>query len=125
MSKLKWIKNHQATPMLKMKDVLQVIEPSGILDGIKGNQLRREVSDLVEKGVAIVLLDLQNVSFMDSSGLGSILLACKTVRGAGRKFYICSINDQIRMLFELTKMERVLTPFANREEFNKAILETE
>ncbi|HBE32068.1 MAG TPA: sulfate transporter, partial [Cyanobacteria bacterium UBA11368] len=42
-----------------MKDVLQVIEPSGILDGIKGNQLRREVSDLVEKGVGIVLLDLQ------------------------------------------------------------------
>ncbi len=111
--------------MLKMNDVLQVIEPTGILDGIKGNQLRRDVSDIVEKGVAIVLLDLQNVSFMDSSGLGSILLACKTVRAAGGKFYICSINDQIRMLFELTKMERVLTPFANREEFNKAILETE
>lgn len=111
--------------MLKMNDVLQVIEPTGILDGIKGNQLRREMGDIVEKGVAIVLLDLQNVSFMDSSGLGSILLACKTVRAAGAKFYVCSVNDQIRMLFELTKMERVLTPFANREEFNKAILEAE
>lgn len=108
-----------------MNDVLQIIEPVGILDGIKGNELRRDISDFLEKGVGIVLVDLQNVSFMDSSGLGSILLACKTVRAAGGKFYICSINDQIRMLFELTKMDRVLTPFANREEFNKAILETE
>lgn len=112
--------------MLKMNnDAVKVIEPSGILDGIRGNQLRRDISDILEKGAEIILVDLQNVSFMDSSGLGSILLACKTVRGAGSKFYICSINDQIRMLFELTKMERVLTPFANREEFNKAILETE
>ena len=112
--------------MLKMdSDVVKVIEPSGILDGIKGNQLRRDVADILDKGAEIILVDLQNVTFMDSSGLGSILLACKTVRAGGSKFYICSINDQIRMLFELTKMERVLTPFANREEFNKAILETE
>lgn len=108
-----------------MNPVIKVIEPSGILDGNKGNQLRRDISDVVEKGTDIVLVDLQNVSFMDSSGLGAIVSACKTVRSSGSKFYICSINDQVRMLFQLTKMERVLTPFANREEFNQAILGTE
>jgi anti-anti-sigma factor len=105
-----------------MNPVLKVIEPSGVLDGIKGNQLRRDIGDIVENGADIVLVDLQNVSFMDSSGLGAIVSACKTVRSTKAKFYICSINDQVRMLFQLTKMERVLTPFASRDEFNQAIL---
>ena len=108
-----------------MSAVVKIIQPDGLFDGPKGSQFRQEISKIVDNGANIVLLDFKDVTFMDSSGLGSILLACKTVRAAGGKFYICSINDQIRMLFELTKMERVLTPFANREEFNKAILETE
>ena len=59
---------------------------------------------------------------MDSSGLGALVLALKTVRGAGLKMFVCSINEQIKMLFELTSMDRVFEVFENREEFEQKVL---
>ncbi|WP_322742422.1 STAS domain-containing protein [Gloeocapsopsis crepidinum] len=105
-----------------MMNSVKFVQPSGMLDGIKGNQFRREVSDIVAAGADIVLIDLQNVSFIDSSGLGALVSAMKTVRSAGGKLFICSVNDQVKMLFELTKMDRVFEIFANQDEFSQKVL---
>lgn len=50
-----------------MSPIVKVVEPSGILDGIQAKQLRRHITDVVTTGVDIVLIDLQNVTFMDST----------------------------------------------------------
>jgi anti-anti-sigma factor len=105
-----------------MSSVVKVIEPSGILDGTKAGQLRQEISNLVETGVDILLVDLKDVTFVDSSGLGALVSVQKMVRVAGGKLFICSVNEQVKMLFELTSMDRVFKTFANRDEFNSAAL---
>ena len=99
----------------------KVVQPTGILDGIRGNNLRREISDLVAAGAKTVLIDLQNVTFMDSSGLSALVSALKTVRTGGGKLYLSSINDQVKMVFDLTRMDRVFETFASVDEFNKAM----
>lgn len=104
-----------------MSSLVKVVQPNGILDGIKANQLRREISDVVASGATTVLIDLTDVTFMDSSGLSALVSALKMVRTAGGKLYLCSINDQVKMVFELTRMDRVFDTFANRNEFNAAI----
>lgn len=104
-----------------MSPTIKVVQPSGILDGIRGNQLRRDISDVVASGADTVLIDLQDVTFMDSSGLSSLISAQRIVRTAGGKLFLCSINDQAQMLFELTKMNRVFEIFADREEFNSKV----
>lgn len=105
-----------------MSTVVKVLQPSGILDGTKAGQFRQEISNLVDSDkVDIVLIDFQDVTFMDSSGLGALVLALKTVRAAGAKLFICSVNEQIRMLFELTSMDRVFEIFPTREEFENAV----
>ena len=104
-----------------MEPVIKVIQPAGILDSAKGNQFRQEITQLVNSGTKMVLIDFQDVTFMDSSGLGALVLALKTVRAAGGKLFICSINEQVKMLFELTSMDRVFQIFANRDEFTNKI----
>lgn len=108
-----------------MSPILQVVQPSGILDGIRANQLRRDVSDVVTTGADIVLIDLQDVKFIDSSGLGALVSAMKMVRTAGGKLFVCSLNDQVRMIFELTKMDRIFESFTDRNEFNRKVLATD
>lgn len=105
-----------------MSPVVKVVQPSGILDGTKAGHFRQEISSLMESNVDIVLIDFQDVTFMDSSGLGALVLALKTVRAAGGKLFICSVNEQIKMLFELTSMDRVFEIFPSREDFEKAVL---
>ncbi|MFB8789257.1 MAG: STAS domain-containing protein [Potamolinea sp.] len=107
-----------------MSPVVKVVQPSGILDGTKAGHFRQEISSLMESNVDIVLIDFQDVTFMDSSGLGALVLALKTVRAAGGKLFICSVNDQIKMLFELTSMDRVFEIFPSREDFENAVLST-
>ncbi|MBE8969504.1 STAS domain-containing protein [Nostocales cyanobacterium LEGE 12452] len=101
---------------------VNVLELSGILDGIRGNQLRREVSDIFANGADILLLDMKEVKFIDSSGLGALVSAMQMARTANAKLFVCSISDQVRMLFELTKIDRVFQTFADQDEFNRQVL---
>ena len=105
-----------------MNPTIKVITPEGILDGTKATDFRSQIDRSVKEGAEIILIDFKDVTFMDSSGLGALVLALKTVRGAGSKMFICSINEQINMLFELTSMDRVFQIFENREEFENNIL---
>ena len=107
-----------------MNTVVKQVQPSGILDSTKASQFREEISNLVTDGADIVLIDLKDVTFIDSSGLGALVSALKTVRSTGGKLCICSINEQVRMLFELTSMDRVFEVFANQDEFKQKVLST-
>jgi anti-anti-sigma factor len=105
-----------------MNTAVKIVQPSGILDGSKASQFRQEISELVQKDAKLIIIDFKNVSFMDSSGLGALVLSLKTVRAAGAQLYLCSINEQIKMLFELTSMDRVFEIFINREDLEKKVL---
>jgi anti-anti-sigma factor len=100
----------------------KIIQPSGILNAISGNQLRRDINDCVAVGTNILLIDLQQVDFVDSSGLGALVAAMQIVKSANGQMFVCSLNEQVQMLFELTKLERIFKVFANQEEFNNNFL---
>ncbi|MFN6569235.1 STAS domain-containing protein [Dendronalium sp. ChiSLP03b] len=108
-----------------MSESVTVLELSGILDGIRGNELRREVSAIVANGSDILLIDMKEVKFIDSSGLGALVSAMQIVRNANGKLFVCSISDQVRMLFELTKMDRIFQTFTDQDEFNRQVLATQ
>ncbi len=107
-----------------MNSEIKVVQPAGILDGTKAAQFRQEISELVQQNAKIIVVDFKNVTFMDSSGLGALVLSLKTIRAAGAQLFLCSINDQIQMLFELTSMDRVFEVFSNREELEQKILKS-
>lgn len=101
---------------------VQVITPTGILDSTKAEEFRQLVDQMLADGVEIVLIDLKDITFIDSSGLGTLVVLLKKVRSLDRKLYICSINDQVRMLFELTSMDRVFDLYEDRAEFERSVL---
>jgi anti-sigma B factor antagonist len=105
-----------------MSPIIKIVQPFGILDSTKTSQFRQEISELVEEKVDIVAIDFKDVTFMDSSGLGALVLSLKTVRSAGAELYICAINEQIKMLFELTSMDRIFEIFSSREELEEKLL---
>ncbi|MDJ0745193.1 MAG: STAS domain-containing protein [Xenococcaceae cyanobacterium MO_167.B27] len=104
-----------------MNSLIEVIEPKGILDGTKAVDFRQKIDQSIKNGVEIILVDFTDVTFMDSSGLGALVLALKKVRSAKVKLVLCSINEQVKMLFELTSMERVFEIYSSREEFENTL----
>ena len=96
---------------------VKVIQPTGILDVTNCSQLRREIVEVATAGFRNVLVDCQNLTFMDSSGLAALVLASQKVREVNSQLSICSIDRQIKMLFELSSMDDILETFPSRTEF--------
>lgn len=107
---------------MKKPPVVKIIEPSGILDKSNASPLRQQIMNEVENGIDILLVDLENVTFMDSAGLAALVLALKTVRAGGSQMFLCSMNEPVKTLFELTNMSRVFQIYPTKDEFTKAIL---
>jgi anti-sigma B factor antagonist len=101
----------------------EVIKPSGILDGVSAKELRSQIVELLEeKKPTNILVDLQNVTFMDSAGLGALVSILKTVRFSGAEFCLCSLSEQVKIIFDLTKMEKVFKIFESRQDFEDKML---
>ncbi|WP_413173220.1 STAS domain-containing protein [Anabaena azotica] len=107
-----------------MDSQIQIFEPAGILNATVGNELRRKIKDVLDNDVKVVLIDMKNVTFIDSSGLGALVSAMQEIKKTEKKLFICSINAQVKMLFELTKIERVLNILRDRDEFNRQVMTT-
>lgn len=105
-----------------MNSNFKIIELSGMLDGIKGSELRREIHEILANGTDVLLIDMQAVDFINSSGLGALVLVMQVVRKANAKLFMCSVNDQVKMLFELTKMDRVFQIFVDQDDFKRQFL---
>ena len=105
-----------------MNNAFQIVQPSGILDGDKTNDLRREIIGLVDNGHTVILVDLQDVNFMNSSGIGALVATLKAVRTGQAEMYLCSLGEQLQMIFQLTKMDKVFKIFTNRDEFEENIM---
>jgi anti-sigma B factor antagonist len=104
-----------------MSPVLKVFQPVGILDGTKAPELRNSIELALRNDANIVLIDLAETTFIDSSGLGALVNVLKLVRAQNGRFCLCSPNPQVRMVFELSSMDQAFEVFADRDAFEAAI----
>ncbi|HEX7336673.1 MAG TPA: STAS domain-containing protein [Gemmatimonadales bacterium] len=82
-----------------------VVQVDGQL--IVGN--RHELKDLIgaalDRGERRLLIDFSRTGYIDSSGLGALVSISKRVREAGGELRLSGLNDDLRSLFELTKLD--------------------
>lgn len=100
-----------------MNNKVKIFKPSGVLDIDKGNNLRQEVVSAISEDADSFLIDLSEVSFMNSSGLGALVATYKSVKTANKNLFLCGLNEQVRMIFELTKMDLIFKIFKDVQDF--------
>ena len=104
-----------------MLQEIKILKLEGILGGTKASEFRKQVSKLIEEGKKIVLLDLNQVTFMDSSGLGALVLAFKNLQAHDGRLFLMSINEQIKMLFDLTNMGQIFEVVTDETEVEEIL----
>jgi anti-sigma B factor antagonist len=85
-----------------------VLSLDGRLNMVSAARLREAVTSTVAKGHVRIAVDLAGVDFMDSSGLGALISGLKTARQAGGDLRIAAPSEQVKLVLQLTNMERVL-----------------
>lgn len=79
----------------------------GRLDAVTAPELKARLKDLVAAGHAQLVADLVDVSFIDSSGLSALVAGFKAAREAGGTLKLAGLNEQTRLAFQLTRLDRV------------------
>jgi len=79
-----------------------IVAPSGELDLATVAHVDRELSELAQAGFTDIVLDLEAITFVDSTGLHLLLRQHGAARAAGRRFRITGGSDATRRLLELT-----------------------
>jgi anti-sigma B factor antagonist len=78
-------------------------------------ETREALKDLIAAGRHRLVLDLQPVEFIDSSGLSVLISALKQVKPLDGIIVLLSPSDDVRALIELTRLHQVFAIFEDRE----------
>lgn len=97
-------------------DDIIVIDLAGDFDSRSAGTAKNEIKALIDKGNVQILINLESVPYMDSAGLGTLVSALKAAREKGGSVYLCNMTDQVRMVVELTRLNRVFTIFSSVED---------
>jgi anti-anti-sigma factor len=100
---------------------IEVMQPTGHLDSTSTNYFRQQASNVLDGKPDVLLIDLQHLKRMDSSGLGALVFALRSSRAIGCKFAICSISEYIDFLLEATSMKNLFEVFENRNQFERSL----
>lgn len=97
-------------------DAAVVLSPRGRLNLTSASRLKQAVDDEVGKGKVRLVLDLAEVEFIDSSGLGAIVSGLKAARQAGGDLRIAAAGEQVLTVLKLTNLDRILRPHPSVED---------
>ncbi len=101
---------------IKKQGEVCIVDVEGQL--IVGNrqELKQKVLDEIERGERKFLVDFSQTGYIDSSGLGVLVSLSKKIREAGGALRLANLNDDLKTLFELTKLDTLFHIASNRDE---------
>ena len=93
-------------------------EPSGYITAAYADELQEQLSSAVNaQNYAICLVDMSKVEFLDSAGLMALVGTFRLAQKLDKRLSLCSVAPSVRMIFELTQLDKVLEIFDNRDAF--------
>lgn len=97
---------------------LVTLYPVNSLNAANVEDLRRSLNEAIQSQMNHdILLDLGQVDLVDSAAVVTLVQATKSANLQGKRLGLCNLNSQVRMVLELTQMDRFLRVFTNEAEF--------
>ena len=80
------------------------------------SELKSEFAIQIAAGNHMIILNLEQVEFLDSSGLGAILNGDRNAKEHGGVFVIYGVNENVMTLFKIAKLDKVLSITGTKKE---------
>ncbi|MEA2712350.1 MAG: anti-sigma factor antagonist [Gemmatimonadales bacterium] len=93
----------------KGRSGVTVVEVDGQLIVGNRHELKEMIQAALDRGERKLLVDFSRTGYIDSSGLGALVSISKRIREATGELRLAGLNDDLRSLFELTKLDTLFT----------------
>ncbi len=98
------------------RDGYSVLSVRGEVDVYTAPKFRERLIELVSDGKHRIIVDLEGVDFLDSTGLGVLVGALKRVRANGGELALVCTSPRIRKVFEVTGLTKVFSLYDTVDE---------
>ncbi|MEO0517941.1 MAG: STAS domain-containing protein [Cyanobacteria bacterium P01_A01_bin.116] len=88
---------------------VNVIYPSGVINAESASQFQQELLAAIGSCNGELVVDMSRVESLDNAGLVAFMSALNTARSESTRLRICSAPPSVRIVFELTQLDRVFT----------------
>jgi anti-anti-sigma factor len=95
-------------------DSTVIVSVTGDLDLWNAPTLEQRLRRCLEDGQCWIVVDLTKAAFLDSSGLGALTNSMRNIERKGGRLVVINTDDQMRRVFELTGLMRVLNVVPDR-----------
>ncbi|RMH18026.1 MAG: anti-sigma factor antagonist [Acidobacteria bacterium] len=98
-------------------DGVTVLKPKGkITIGVGDVALREAVHEALAAGAKNILVNLSQVTTIDSSGIGELVSAYTTVTNRGGKLKLCSLPSKVNDILQITQLISVFDVYESEQE---------
>lgn len=99
---------------LDRADDVLTVAVDGQLIVTNRQEFKQAILDAADQGVRIVIVDFTHTGYIDSSGLGALVSLSRRLRDVNGDLRLVGLNDDLRTLFELTRLDALFPLFASR-----------
>ena len=104
----------------KHKDWLIVRYRKASLDAVAANAFKEVLMAIIDEGYEMIVLDLSEVEFIDSRGLGAILVSWKHLGKTG-EMVLCGMKGSVASLLSLSRIDKILTIYTDINEVKQKL----
>ena len=95
---------------------INILELSGRFDAYEVPPVKEMLQEMVQKSPAQVVINLGQVNFVDSSALAAMVQGMKHCRENSGDLHLCQLQQPVRIIFELTRLDKAFEIYATEEE---------
>ena len=89
---------------IRKSDNVYIIDVNGEMDLYNSYKLKELVMKMIEKNVQLFAINLADVGYIDSSGIGALIYICSTIKKRDLRLAIANIHGSVKKVIELTKL---------------------
>ncbi len=99
-----------------LNEKAQAVEVQGEIDVYTSPRVKETINELIEKGHYQLVINLEGVRYIDSTGLGVLIGALKKVREHNGRILLVCTNPQIKKIFNITGLVKIFEIFKDEDE---------
>ena len=103
------------------KEKYTIVEIAGRLDTTNYQELETNLQEKLDAGARNLILDCANLEYVSSSGLRVFLMFLKKIKGLNGKFFVCSMQDEIKEIFKISGFTSIFDIYENRDQAEAAM----
>ncbi len=115
------IQNNQVKLQANQTEGALVISVTGQVHGLNAREFHDKLYKEIIDSDSPVVLDLENLTYINSAGLRSILLVAKRLKGRNTRFVLCCLHGPVKEIFEITAFDKIIDMFKSRSDAIAAI----